>query len=280
MHAFFSHVIKSMTDAIYPPGCFVCGEPYDDAHKNACSRPPPDVPDREMHPYLCSGCAAAFTPIQSPMCTVCGRMFASADAEDHVCGDCTGTPKRFNSARAVGLYTDSLMALIHQLKYNGRTGLARSLGALLYKGFFRWYDPRNIDMIVPVPLHGRKFRQRGFNQSYLLIRQWGRSVDISDSGIDTGRIIRNVIVRQRNTRSQTTLSRKERQENVRGAFQLTDPAMVKDKRILVIDDVYTTGATVNECARTLMAGGAARVDVLTLARVGGAISPPVSTPGR
>ncbi|MDY6822639.1 MAG: ComF family protein [Thermodesulfobacteriota bacterium] len=267
MAVIVSRMMEAVTDAVYPPQCAVCGglnmgkgaDPADSIHA---------FPAAFLHPFVCTYCDGAFTPVQSPMCTVCGRMFETEDAEDHVCGDCIQNPRRFSVARAGGIYADTLMVLIHQFKYNGKTGLARPLGELLFSVFLNWYDPGDVDVIVPVPLHHHKFRQRGFNQSYLLLREWGRSVTAADARPAGEKICRDAMVRRRKTRSQTTLSKKERRTNVKGAFGLKQPERIKGKRVVLVDDVYTTGATVNECAKTLLAGGAARVDVLTLARVG------------
>lgn len=159
------------------------------------------------------------------------------------------------------------MTALHQLKYNGRTELADPLGALLLAGFHKWFGRKTVDMIMPVPLHPRKQRQRGFNQAYLLIRGWQRIAEAFPNTFPRDKIARGLLVRTRMTRSQTTLSRRKRQDNVRGAFALKDKTTVKGKSVVLVDDVFTTGATVDECARVLAAAGATRVDVLTVARV-------------
>lgn len=265
MTGIITQTIKAVSDAVYPHRCSVCGDLTTEAHRMV----PSDCPEKALKVCLCGRCTAAINNVEPPVCTVCGRMFTTEDAEDHVCGDCINAPKRFHSARAVGLYSDILRTMIHQLKYNGKTALSRPLGDLLLTGFLKWFDPANVDIVVPVPLHSQKFRQRGFNQAYMLMRGWGRrSRAAYHPWLNEMTIARDVLVRHRKTRSQTTLTVAERRANVRDAFALKDPAQVKDKRVLLVDDVYTTGATVNECAKTLKAGGAKRVYVLTLARVG------------
>lgn len=122
---------------------------------------------------------------------------------------------------------------------------------------YRWSD---YDLIVPVPLHPRKARERGFNQSGVLAHGLSRRTGI--------KLLRNGLVRTRYTRTQTRLSRKDRQENVKGAFRISERAEINGKSVLLVDDVYTTGATVNECAEVLIGAGALMVDVLTLARAG------------
>ncbi len=121
-------------------------------------------------------------------------------------------------------------------------------------------------MIVPVPLHVKKLRMRGFNPSFLLVKDWIRiakflHVEIPDIPIDI-----NVLERKRWTEPQTGLRRKERLANIKNAFHIRNGSKITGKRILVVDDVYTTGATVNECAKVLLKGGAGQVDVITLAR--------------
>lgn len=120
-------------------------------------------------------------------------------------------------------------------------------------------DEEEYDLILAVPLHVRRVRQRGFNQSLLLARETGR---IAGIGVSSGALIRH-----RWTVPQVGLDEKSRRENVRGAFKIKEPACIKDKTILLIDDVFTTGSTVNECAGVLMTGGARAVDAITLARV-------------
>jgi len=273
---FLAAACRSVVDAVYPPACCACGGPVCRETRGAVlsETPPPGFIDgtenpfsHVMGPVLCDACVKAFTPITPPFCPVCGNMFVSRDAEDHVCGACADFPRRFGRARAVGAYEASLMAAVHKFKYAGRTGLAGPLGMLLFLAFLRWYDPEQVDLVAPVPLHRGKLRKRGFNQSFLMIRKWHRQATAVGTVFPGEKIKRDLLVRIVKTRSQTELSRKERMLNVKGAFALTDASAVAGKRVLVVDDVFTTGATVNECARVLLAGGAKQVDVLTLARV-------------
>jgi len=151
-----------------------------------------------------------------------------------------------------------LLVLVHQLKYRGRTVLGAPLGRLLYAAFVRWFSHDPPDLIIPVPLHARRLRQRGFNQAYQLVRGWPSR--------ERSGIAREVLVRRRPTPPQTGLGRRDRRKNIRGAFTVADGKRIDGKRILLIDDVMTTGATLNECAGVLRSAGAARVDCLTLAR--------------
>jgi len=222
--------------------------------------------DRLFSPYLCSACLARYAPVESPICIRCGIMFKSREGDDHLCEDCIKEPKRFKIARAPGIYDRTHMKAIHCLKYRGKIQMARPFGMLLFAAFIRFWDIKNIDLVVPVPLHLKRLRERGFNQAYLLVRNWKRlamdlKIEIPDITID-----RNVLVRSRWTEPQTGLGRKKRMKNIKNAFKVNDCSRIAGKRILLVDDVLTTGATVNECAKTLISDGAKRVDVLTLAR--------------
>jgi len=212
--------------------------------------------------YLCPECFDDCRPIAPPLCSQCGRMYTSRIVGDHLCGDCIEVTKPFRKARAWGAHEGALLRVIHSFKYHHQTFLARPLGILLYDAFQAHWHSDDIDVIIPVPLHPKRLRQRGFNQSRLLIGHWPSDAD----GATVGRPTSDWLIRTRWTRSQTGLRRKERQANMRGAFALQGRPPLASKQVLLVDDVYTTGATVTECARVLLAGGARRVDVLTLAR--------------
>jgi len=222
-----------------------------------------------MAPYLCPACSNSFTPVESPICLSCGIMFKGRDGEDHICGECITSPKKIRRSRAPGVYDKAFMAVIHCLKYKGKIQLARPLGMLLFSAFMGYWDKESIDVIVPVPLHIKRFRERGFNQSFLLIRDWvqlAKSLSINFAHIE---IDKHLLLRNRWTQPQTGLGRKQRAANIKNAFSINESSNIAgiiEKRILLVDDVYTTGATANECAKVLLRGGAESVDVLTLVR--------------
>jgi ComF family protein len=219
-----------------------------------------------MSPFICANCSGTYMAVESPICSTCGIVFKSREGEDHDCGECLSAPKRFGIARSAGVYDEVLMAAIHCLKYKEKIQLARPLGALLFVAFSRYWKKGNINLIVPIPLHNRKFRSRGFNPSFLLVKEWNFYIKALNGGISVIRVAEDVLTRKRWTEPQTGLGRKERLQNIKNAFDVSDSSKVKGKKILLVDDVYTTGATANECAKVLMREGAARVDVLTLAR--------------
>jgi ComF family protein len=290
----FSLIFSAFEKALFPARCMVCGSffhsnlsrslclpekefkdikslPIDyiqnSQEKRLASRLNGDFRfDRLFSPYLCSACLAKYAPVESPICIKCGIMFKSREGDSHFCGDCIKEPKKFKIARAPGIYDRTLMQAIHCFKYRGKIQMARPFGMLLFAAFIRFWDIGNINLVVPVPLHIRRLRTRGFNQAYLLVRNWRQlamtfNIDMLDITID-----RNVLVRSKWTEPQTGLGRKKRMKNIKDAFKVNDRSKVAGKRILLVDDVLTTGATVNECAKTLISNGAKRVDVLTLAR--------------
>ncbi|MCJ7774612.1 MAG: ComF family protein [Desulfobacterales bacterium] len=265
-------VLSAIKDTVFPSRCFVCRSFF---HHLALSER--NVSQGKCHgdhfkfadlmpSFLCPACLNDFSSIQHPICIRCGKLFKTREGDDHECEDCITFPKYFTIARAAGIYDRSLMTLIHQLKYKGKIQLAKPLGKLLFTSLFNFWGSTGIDVIVPVPLHKKRFKKRGFNQAYLLIKNWEEMNEKVDPRIVFANIDKDLLIRQKHTKPQTGLSRKERIKNIRNAFMVTHPEKVKEKRVLIVDDVYTTGATTNECARILLEHGAKRVDVLTLAR--------------
>lgn len=220
-----------------------------------------------MGGLLCEACLSGFQPVEPPFCLMCGIKSAAFEAEDQLCNACTQSPRNFCQARAVGAYEGPLRALIHDFKFRGRIHLAKPLGFLLAFILKREYGDRFPELLIPVPLHIRKHRLRGFNQTYLLAVHMVTWLQNSKSAnLPAGFLQRELLQRFRWTDSQTGQGKTGRRTNIAGAFQVVFPEKVYGKHILVMDDVYTTGSTVDECTRVLLAAGAHRVDVLTLAR--------------
>ena len=222
--------------------------------------------DALMEPFLCPVCADKTLPVSSPLCTMCGQPFESDIGEDHLCGQCIMQPRHFSQARAVGIYDESLMGVIHCLKYKGQTELARPLARLLFRAFLDHGFPDETDLVVPVPLHPRRLRARGFNQAFLLIRPWPKWWATTREASRPLSISKGLLVRKQDTSPQTQLGREKRHKNVKHAFAVSEKVCLSDQRVLLVDDVYTTGATVDACAGVLLKAGAKKVDVLTLAR--------------
>jgi ComF family protein len=151
-----------------------------------------------------------------------------------------------------------LRGVVQQFKYGRKVSLGKPLGRLMARGCREYFNGCSLDLIVPVPLHPKRLRWRGFNQAVILAREVGRSWGLPMDPF--------VLARSKETPPQTQLSEEERHKNVRRAFHMSADTGVKAKSLLLVDDVYTSGATVNECSRTLMRAGAREVYVLTLAR--------------
>jgi ComF family protein len=184
--------------------------------------------------------------------------FREAPGDDHLCSGCLTEERYFTKARAIALYEGLMAEAISRFKYQRDSRLAKPLGTLLAE----YQDPEflfaEFDLMLAVPLHPQRLRQRGFNQSILLARRLSRTHSIP---LDL-----KSLQRTRQTQPQTHLSGSERQKNIRGAFEVRKPEVISGKHVLLIDDVFTTGATVQECSKVLLKAGAKEVDVLTLAR--------------
>ena len=225
-----------------------------------------------MAPFLCQVCITRFSPISSPCCTQCGRMFKSREGNNHQCGDCIKKPPSCAHVRSLGLYDGALMSVIHAFKYKNKIQLAGPLGMLLFSAFMQYDEIQPVDYIAPIPLHISRLKHRGFNQAFLLICKWPSLISAfhgaGNGGDDRPSVLidDSFLIRKTKTISQTGLGKDQRARNVKNAFHVTRPSRISGKRILLVDDVYTTGATAEECAKTLIASGAGNVNVLTLAR--------------
>jgi ComF family protein len=211
----------------------------------------------EAEQGLCSDCLSRVRWIEPPFCTVCGVPFISPEAGLHPCGTCRSRPRHFTTARALGYYVGPLQEIIHRWKYQGRLSLTPLLGRWMSEGLSRFWEPDSLELLIPVPLHTERLRDRGFNQSLLLVRAVSRHTGIP--------FARALLQKRRATVPQIHLSGRERERAVKGTYEVVRKDRLKGGSILLVDDVYTTGATVNECARVLVKAGANRVEVLTLA---------------
>ncbi|MHC8509023.1 MAG: ComF family protein [Rhodospirillales bacterium] len=232
---------RAALDAVLPPHCGLCGTET-------------DAPSA-----LCPDCWRQVTFIAPPVCACCGMPFGHESAPESVCGGCLESPPVYDRARAAVLYGDGARAAVLGLKHGDRHDLADLLAAWsLRAGAEFWPDA---DFIMPAPLHWTRLFARRFNQSALIAKALARRTGVPARVDD--------LVRVKRTPSQGGLGRAQRIRNVQGAFAVRPKARdgVKGRNIVIVDDVMTTGATVNALARTLKRAGAARVDVLTAARV-------------
>ncbi len=276
---FLNKLYDIIQQAVFPPRCLVCNAFYRIPEHSRCGISANSGPDGAAWPVsvrdqaesslsacLCPDCLAELIPVESPLCICCGIPFNSRQGQDHYCGACIAAGKKFGIARAPLVYDRIITEVIHCFKYRGKIQLAKPLSELLLLAFLIFWDRDGIDVILPVPLHPGRIRMRGFNQAYLLIRGWPNIATHYSCDLSHIRIERDVLIRTRPTAPQSALDRAQRSHNIKNAFGLERQEVIVGKKILLVDDVYTTGATVNECGRLLLKHGARKVDVLTLAR--------------
>lgn len=208
--------------------------------------------------YVCQECAATVRRIKPPFCQRCGLPFEGALTTSFECGNCKDIEPQFTSARAAVAAKEVMLDVIHRYKYQRALWFEPFLARLLVEAALPSLASGNWQLIVPVPLHPLKEREREFNQARRLAVHLGRA-----SGIPMNdRLVRRVIA----TRTQTQLSRSERLANVRRAFVPRRGAVLRGEGVILVDDVFTTGATTSACAGALLRAGASNVCVWTVAR--------------
>ena len=231
----YDMVWRRLSNALYAPHCLLCGA----------------LGSRSRD--ICAACERDL-PINTHSCNVCAAPLPAADSWDQrrTCGRCLQRPPRYRRAHAAFVYAPPLDFLVQRFKFGGRLECGRLLGQL----FTERLDEPPVDCLLPVPLHVTRLRERGFNQALVLALALSRATSIP--------IAPKLLVRTRATSVQTTLSAGQRRRNVRGAFNVR--ASPRGLRVGIVDDVLTTGATVDEAARALRRGGAVDVLVLAVAR--------------
>ncbi len=234
---------------VLPDDCHVCGEALHDETFADISRIP-----------VCAGCLKAPEPLSAEFfCSACRTPFLNRSPLDESgrCALCRLGLSGFDDVYSFGSYEGALRKLIHLFKYSGVRPLARVFGDFLERAIPGPRIDDGFDLIVPMPLHWRRRWQRGFNQAALLAREISRRLDVP---------VRKVVSRKRSTEPQAGLTNAKRRANVRGAFAIKSGVRLDGLRVLLVDDVLTTGTTAAACARILKRAGAERVTVLALAR--------------
>lgn len=227
--------LTAFIDLFFPRICFGC-----------------DIRLHAEEKILCSNCESTLNFLID-VCEICG-----SPENPSACPVCNSNEFVFDKARSVFPFSATVQNLIHELKYNEMKRITKYLGEHVSKYLHNFQPFENIDIIVPVPLHKVKKRARGFNQSELLSKE----ISIHMNWLH----IPNLVLRNRFTDTQTKLDRKQRQENVSGAFILNSKINIQNKNILIVDDVFTTGSTVNSICELLKKNHADRIFVLTIAR--------------
>ena len=235
-------LFRALVDIIFPPLCHLCKTFIADAG---------DI-------HLCPGCREKIIPLDSPLCPVCGVPFATENGSDHRCGACRAHPPAYTAARAAVIFSGPVQELIHRFKYGHKVHLCRPLGLLTARQLAVFAAEAAADLVMPVPLHKKRLRWRGYNLALLLAGSLAKQWRLP--------LVRQNLRRVRWTEPQINLAAGERELNVRGAFAVSNRDAVAGKRIILVDDVFTTGSTVAECARTLKRAGAEAVFIVTVAR--------------
>ncbi len=230
-------VLSRLVEVLFPPLCPVCREGLSDEG-------------------MCAGCMETVRWIERPFCTVCGIPF-SAGTGEHRCAECIKRSQPFERARSAVYYQGAGLKAIRKFKYRYDMTVEPTLERFVTHGF-ELLDVAHLDLMVPVPLHTRRLKERGFNQALLIARILSKHTGIA---VDW-RSLRRISY----TGPQVALEEKERLVNVRNAFRVEEEGLFRNKKVLLVDDVMTTGATIKECARTLKRAGA-QVYALTVARV-------------
>lgn len=238
------HTASQSLNVLLPPLCVLCQQMVGQSHG------------------FCAECWRGFTFISSPMCSSCGLPFeyeVQTIHETALCGACIEETPRFRKARSALVYNEPSKSIILPFKHTDRTDYARAMARMMLTAGQALID--TVDALIPVPLHFTRLFLRRYNQSALLVHELGK--------ISNKPIILHALKRHRRTQTQGHLSRELRKKNVHNAFVVLPKyqAAVQGKNLLLVDDVFTTGATANACVMALQKAGAARVDVLTFARV-------------
>lgn len=264
--------LRVLEAGLFPPTCSHCGEWISTETGPSVQRRGHGIDlwtpmAANLSGLLCGDCLRDdLGAIEPPFCTVCGIPFESRIGDNRPCGSCLEAPGPIGKLRSAGIHRGALAAVVHDFKYKRRIRVGRRLGAVLFDLLTIYWHRQELDMVIPVPLHPARCRQRGFNQSLLMIQPWPRLA--TERASEWADLLQpaGLLVRHQRTRQQTGLDRKQRRANVRGAFSIRSDRGVMGKHVLLVDDVLTTGATINACARLLIKAGAASVDGLTVAR--------------
>lgn len=238
-----SDLVKGLKDLIYPHRCLAC--------KNRLNV------TQEQDP-LCFACWDKIEKNLPPFCLRCGRHLDAKAILENTCFSCRNENFYFDRAFSPCRYTGAIKKLIHEFKYNRKDYLGGPLGSIMNTFIKNYSFPiQHLDFIIPMPLHKSRQREREFNQAEILSRQISKEFN--------KKIMDQVLIRCRPTQTQTGLKLPDRYKNTEGSFLINQPELIKDTNLLLIDDVFTTGATSNEASRCLKEAGANTVLLMTLA---------------
>lgn len=205
---------------------------------------------------FCDKCWKKLIFIEKPTCSICGEPLDIKTNYDLLCANCVNKKHYFNKVMSIFIYNSTVAKSIYRLKFNEKVFLSKFFSNFMIK-IIKDFD---IDYITAVPMHKSRLKERGYNQSLLLARDISNKISIN--------VLEDLILKIKNTSPQTKLSIKKRRTNLRSVFKINEnyKNCIKGKNILIVDDVFTTGTTVDECAKVLKMNGVCRVYVITIAR--------------
>lgn len=240
MLSFLKQAVRAVGTLFYPPHCVNCSIAL------------------ENEESLCEECQKSMEPISAPFCEVCSQPFEGMFPSEFTCSNCEERDLSFSCSVSAYRSKGIVRELVHRFKYNRETHLRRQLAAWLAESLLDVrIQSEPFELLVPVPLHPTRQRKRQFNQAEVLARSVAKR---------HGLPVLNALRRIRKTESQTRLDRRERMENLRNAFELRKNVDVSGRHLVLVDDVFTTGSTIGECARVLKGAGASSVRAITVAR--------------
>ncbi len=211
---------------------------------------------------VCNKCWSEVILITTLACKKCSKpyynQYLHSEKIELICEECAEIPLYFERSISYGIYQDVMIKIIYEYKFNNKVYISKFLGKKLSTLIKNEDDYKNIEIIISVPMYKNKERRRGYNQSYLLAKEIAKDLKL--------KLIKNILIKIKDTEPQSKKPMRERRQNIRGSFFVKDPMKIKGKEILLIDDVFTTGSTVNECSRILRQAGAKKIYVATIAR--------------
>lgn len=226
-----NQLLNRVIDFVLPPRCVNCGS---------------------TGVVLCVDCVKLVSFIEEPVCEICGEPLRKKG----LCARCQENVLSIHKIRAAVYFRDPIPHVIHQFKYHNVFALADALSSLMHQQWFRWFA--SVDLIIPIPLHKKRLQERGYNQSTLLARPLAKQIKAEFN--------EPILKRVTYTQPQAQLTALEREANVRNVFEITNQKIVRNKHILLVDDVCTTGATLDSAAQALLNCGASQVSAYCLSR--------------
>lgn len=243
-HAFIlRETLIGCRQLLFPPICLHCRRPVEDSHSLRT---------------LCERCARGIHYVREPCCDTCGHPFFGDMVEDRCCPHCASLRSVFGKGRTAVLYRGVVRSLVIELKYHGGRHVARDL-VVIFRRAAELLDFARGATLVPVPMHPRKMRERGFNQTWLIAEALAEALQ---GEVD----VQHLLIRQSEATTQTAFGRQDRANNLKNAFALAPGVSIKPgHRYILLDDIFTTGSTLNACAQVLRSSGCLDLDVITFA---------------